>query len=92
MDGAGAYIGPMVAWSVVTEQVKMANGVSEVVGLVSSTSTQEVNQNITMVSDASVETEGMAKDVMQALSALSQQAEMAQTHIMSFLQTIGVDR
>jgi methyl-accepting chemotaxis protein len=54
--------------------------------------TQEVNQNITMVSDASVETEGMAKDVMQASSELSRQAELLQTHIMNFLQAIGVDK
>ena len=34
------YIGPMVAWSVITSQIKIANNVSEVVDIVASASTE----------------------------------------------------
>ncbi len=50
--------------------------------------TQEVNQNITMVSDASSETEGMAKEVMNASSELSAQATQLQAHLQKFLETV----
>jgi methyl-accepting chemotaxis protein len=40
MDIEGNYIGPMVAWSVVTGQVRIANEVQEVVGIVSSAATE----------------------------------------------------
>jgi methyl-accepting chemotaxis protein len=40
MDIEGNYIGPMVAWSVVTAQVRIANDVQEVVGIVASASTE----------------------------------------------------
>ena len=40
MDIGGNYLGPMVAWSVVTAQIKIANEVQEVVGIVASASTE----------------------------------------------------
>jgi len=40
MDREGGYIGPMVAWSVVTGQVRIASEVSEIVGVVASASTE----------------------------------------------------
>jgi methyl-accepting chemotaxis protein len=40
MDKEGGYLGPMVAWEVVTAQVQMAERVSEVVDIVSSSSAE----------------------------------------------------
>ena len=40
MGPNGEYIGPMVAWSVITDQINMANDVAKVVDLVASASTE----------------------------------------------------
>ena len=40
MDKDGTYLGPMVAWSVITNQVKVAENVSKVVDVVASASTE----------------------------------------------------
>ncbi len=39
-DAAGEYIGPMVTWSIVTENIKMADTVSSVMGSVSAAATE----------------------------------------------------
>jgi len=40
IDANGNYLGPMVAWSIITNQVRIANNVSEVVDIVASAATQ----------------------------------------------------
>ncbi len=40
MSGSGEYLGPMVAWSVVTKQIELANAVAEVVEVVASSATE----------------------------------------------------
>ncbi len=40
MDNEGKYLGPMVAWSVVTSQIRIATEVKEVVGVVASAATE----------------------------------------------------
>jgi len=37
---AGAYVGPMLSWSIVTDQINLAESVREVVGVVSSAATE----------------------------------------------------
>lgn len=40
VDNHGSYLGPMVSWSVVTNQVKIAETVQEIAGIVASASTE----------------------------------------------------
>ena len=65
----GEYLGPMLSWSVVTEQVNLANNVSEVVGLVASTATEMQSAAESMASTAE-ETSRQS----QAAAAASEQA------------------
>ena len=39
-DAAGQYIGPMLSWEVITEQVRIANQVKDVVGIVASAASE----------------------------------------------------
>ncbi len=40
IGASGEYIGPMIAWSVITGQIRIANNVSEVVNIVASSATE----------------------------------------------------
>jgi methyl-accepting chemotaxis protein len=52
MDREGNYIGPMVAWNVVTGQVRIASEVKEIVGIVASASTELHSSAQSMVTSA----------------------------------------
>lgn len=68
LDEDGTYIGPMVAWSVVTSQVNIANDVKDVVSLVASASTELKGDAESMVSSAAENAEQSL-----AVSAASEQ-------------------
>jgi methyl-accepting chemotaxis protein len=69
MGKDGNYIGPMVAWSVITENVRIATRVNEVVAIVASASTEMQSSAQTMSSGA----EETARQT-QAVSAASEEA------------------
>jgi methyl-accepting chemotaxis protein len=52
IDASGNYIGPMVAWSVITGQVRIATNVSEVVDVVASAATELKASAESMVTSA----------------------------------------
>ena len=74
-DNQGAYIGPMVTWDVVTEQIKMATQVSEVVEIVSNAST-ELQSTATSMSSTAEET---SKQATAVAGAAEQTATNVQT-------------
>ena len=69
MDQSGNYVGPMVAWQVVTAQMEMAERVQEVVGVVASAATEMQSSAQTMSSSA----EETARQ-SQAVAAASEEA------------------
>ena len=52
MDEHGGYIGPMVSWSVVTQQLKLAEDVKSMVGAVSAASTEMLSSAEAMAATA----------------------------------------
>lgn len=88
IDGAGNYIGPMVAWSIVTAQAKVAAEVQSVTGLVADAtqnlmkiaesmtgrSNEGANRSVT-VSDEAIETKGRVSNVAAATEELSSSVE-----------------
>jgi methyl-accepting chemotaxis protein len=83
----GEYVGPMLTWSLVTEQVKLATGVNEVVGALSSTSTQmsgaaaqlgeTATRAQTMASTVSAATEEMAASINEIASNVHHASRMS---------------
>ncbi len=69
MDKEGNYIGPMLAWTVVTENVRIAERVNEVVAIVASAST-EMQSSAQAMSSGAEETARQS----QAVSAASEEA------------------
>jgi methyl-accepting chemotaxis protein len=72
-DKAGAYIGPMVSWSVVTGQVKISNRVKEVVDVVASASTE--------LQSSAESLAGSAEESTRQSSAAAAAAEQASTSV-----------
>ncbi|MEX2650021.1 MAG: HAMP domain-containing methyl-accepting chemotaxis protein, partial [Alphaproteobacteria bacterium] len=83
-DGKGDYIGPMLTWTIVTEQLKLAGNVKEVVGLVASASTEmrstaesmsataeETGRQATSVAAASEQASANVQTVASAAEQLS---------------------
>jgi methyl-accepting chemotaxis protein len=69
LDKDGAYLGPMVAWDVVTGQVQMAERVGEVVNIVTSSS-QELQSTAESMAATAEETSRQS----EAVAAASEQA------------------
>ena len=69
-NASGEYIGPMVSWNVVTEQMRISNRVKEVVGIVSSAS-EELNATAESLSATAEETNGQANAVAAATEEAS---------------------
>ncbi len=80
----GGYIGPMLTWRVVTEEIKLANTVSEVVGVVASASNEmqataesmsatadETSRQATVVATAAEEASSNVETVASASEELS---------------------
>lgn len=72
-DKAGNYIGPMVTWAVVTEQVTIANRVKEVVDVVASAATELQASAETMSSSA--------EESSRQSAAVSTAAEQASSNV-----------
>ncbi|MDA1090472.1 MAG: methyl-accepting chemotaxis protein [Proteobacteria bacterium] len=73
IDDGGYYIGPMLAWNIVTAQVALANNVKEVVGIVASASTEL--QNTAQGLSAT------AEQTSQQSAAVAAAAEQASTNV-----------
>ena len=83
-DKAGNYIGPMLTWTVITEQARIANKVQEVVGVVAAAATEmestagamsqtaeRTSQQATSVAAASEQTTANVQTVATAAEELS---------------------
>lgn len=66
-DKQGKYLGPMLSWSVVTQNVNMAEKVSDVVG--------KVSDKAVGMDDASIKMVGMAKQAEELAMSVSSAAE-----------------
>ena len=69
-DKQGEYIGPMVSWSIVTDQIKMANSVGSVVTAVSSAAT-EMQASATAMNGNAEQANNKASTVASASEELS---------------------
>jgi methyl-accepting chemotaxis protein len=69
LDKDGGYLGPMLAWEVITRQVQMAQRVGEVVGIVSSSS-QELQSTAQSMASTAEETSRQS----EAVAAASEEA------------------
>lgn len=77
----------------ISSKVEEINGVTSTIAAAieqQNAATQEVGQNINQVSDASIETERMAKDTLGAAGELASKSDELQGHINSFLENLGV--
>ncbi|NKB59717.1 MAG: PAS domain-containing protein [Alphaproteobacteria bacterium] len=70
LDTKGEYIGPMLSWSLVTQNVRMANTVSDVVGAVASSST-ELNHSAETMKTSVEQANDRASAVASATEELS---------------------
>ena len=70
MDAEGSYVAPMVTWSVITQNVRMAENVSAVVSAVSAAST-EMQSSANSLSGTAEETSTRANTVASASEELS---------------------
>ena len=66
----GYYVGPMVSWRLITEEMKMAENVKHVASMVSSASVQ-LSQNAEQTSALSVQTESLSISVSSATEEIS---------------------
>ncbi len=90
-DSSGTYIGPLLTWSVVTEQIRVADRVKEVVGVVSSAS-EELKATAESLSTSAEQTSGQATAVSTAAeeaSANVQAVASASEELASSTQEIG---
>ncbi len=90
-DSSGTYIGPLLTWSVVTEQIRVADRVKEVVGVVSSAS-EELKATAESLSTSAEQTSGQATAVSTAAeqaSANVQAVASAAEELASSTQEIG---
>ena len=62
----GEYLGPMVSWSVVTDQIKIANRVKEVVDVVAAAAATELDTTAQTMSAGAEETSQQANNVAAA--------------------------
>ncbi|MDH5722636.1 MAG: methyl-accepting chemotaxis protein [Alphaproteobacteria bacterium] len=74
LDNSGYYIGPMVSWSVITAQEELAKNVTEISGVVSSSS-NEVEKTAQSLSAAAEETSTQATSVAAAAEEASVNVE-----------------
>ncbi len=77
----------------ITSKVEEMNGVTSTIAAAieeQNSATQEVGMNINQVSDASVETERMAKDTLGAAAELATKSDELQGHINQFMENLGV--
>ncbi|MDH3474550.1 MAG: methyl-accepting chemotaxis protein, partial [Rhodospirillales bacterium] len=65
VDKSGAYLGPMVCWSVITDQIRIATNVGEVVDIVASAA-NELESAATSLSATAEETSKQATNVASA--------------------------
>ena len=94
----GSYMGPMVTWSVITDTIRMAESVSDVVDAIASTSS-EMDESATQLLEISRQATGLSSSVSSATEELSasireissQMSEASQKSTMSVDQAREAD-
>lgn len=81
VDNNGAYIGPMVSWSVITDRVKVADNVQQIANTVASASTQlhhnseEMGEFVLTASQKASEASGAAASTSSTVQSVASAAE-----------------
>jgi methyl-accepting chemotaxis protein len=91
VDDGGHYIGPMVAWSVVTEQVTMAKNVQEVTEVVASASTEMQNtaQSLSATAEQTTQQSAAVAAAAEQASANVQTVASAAEELSSSIEEVG---
>jgi len=91
IDSTGYYIGPMVAWSVITGQVQMASNVKEVTEIVASASTQLQNtaQSLSATAEQTTTQSATVAAAAEQASANVQTVASAAEELASSIEEVG---
>ena len=91
VDDGGYYLGPMLAWSVITAQVQMANNVKEVTEIVSSSSAQLQNtaQNLSATAEQTSQQSAAVASAAEQASANVQTVSSAAEELSSSIEEVG---
>jgi len=91
IDSTGYYIGPMVAWSVITGQVQMANNVKEVTEIVASASTEMQNtaQSLSATAEETTKQSAAVAAAAEQASANVQTVASAAEELASSIEEVG---
>ena len=91
IDDTGYYIGPMVAWSVITEQVQMAKNVTAVTDIVSSASAQlqSTAQNLSATAEQTTQQSAAVAAAAEQASANVQTVASAAEELSSSIEEVG---
>ncbi|MDA1023847.1 MAG: methyl-accepting chemotaxis protein [Proteobacteria bacterium] len=91
IDNTGFYIGPMVAWSVVTAQVQMATNVKEVTEIVASASTELQNtaQSLSATAEQTTQKSAAVAAAAEQASANVQTVASAAEQLSASIEEVG---
>ncbi len=91
IDNTGFYIGPMVAWSVVTAQVQMATNVKEVTEIVASASTELQNtaQSLSATAEQTTQQSAAVAAAAEQASANVQTVASAAEELSASIEEVG---
>ena len=91
VDDTGYYIGPMVAWNVITDQVQMANNVKQVTEIVAAKSTelQETAQSLSAMAEQATQQSGAVAAAAEQASANVQTVASAAEELSSSIEEVG---
>ena len=91
VDDNGYYLGPMLAWNVVTAQVQMAKNVQEVTEIVSSASTQLQNtaQSLSATAEQTTQQSAAVAAAAEQASANVQTVASAAEELSSSIEEVG---
>jgi len=85
-DSTGYYVGPMVSWSVITEQVRVASSVRDVASAVSAASV-ELSQNSEQTADVAARTSELSNSASEAMGGVNANIQSVAAASEELLQT-----
>ena len=91
IDSTGYYVGAMVAWNVISDQVKMANNVKEVTSIVASASTELQNtaQSLSATAEQASQQSGAVAAAAEQASANVQTVASAAEELSASIEEVG---
>ena len=91
VDDTGYYLGPMLAWSVITEQVQMANNVKNVTEIVAAASTEMQNtaQSLSATAEQTQQQSAAVAAAAEQASANVQTVASAAEELSSSIEEVG---